>query len=820
MASRASEAGARKGGELANNTVRGKQPVRYGTALYDYKPLQSGKSQKIELRTGDVLEISHYVKGEGWWWGRVIKTMNGEDKLGSKQGYFPSKYVKLRDKALEYKPDDRVKIIGLEMKFPQFNGKSGVIKEIQDNGLVALALHPDGIVVRVRPTNLQKIMKERKTVSAMRRAFTAKVSEGIKAKKNFFIKKSKPAERNRLDTIKSPQTPQDNDKPAAAPPPASGGHVPEGAQHVPEDTRHVSVATHGETNPDTVETEEKIGDAEASKQKILQLERENRQMKLKLRQIEQDLEDTRARLAAVSEGKGETSNTPILASGIPGLISIDQRNGWSQECADVVNTYLQKVREIDSTESLLNQLFNPTDSTFKLDFKNPTIAKLVDWTVDSKYLLPSNSLKIKIEDLKGDTKKSGSSDAVAKVKKFIDEYRPKIGGSCKELWQNLMDAITQTDLDRLSKLASSMSAEDDAACATAILSAIINPLTPLFNSVTEDRLDAQSKLVQECLRKINTYGKQAAEERAKKSAKSFVVAKKLDKEGQEERIKLLKHVQRYKDIITCSAEFKSADDVEKTAKNAIAKLDTLLTKNYHNPKDDCNKDLKKIQQILHEMNKTETISKDAHSKTFNLFVDFLEEDRKERKAIAQDLLNVFMKERERQAKYLDRCFSELVHHHEHVHKSRKSKKLIAKAKNHASLIAKRMRTLDQGRSFLISAKELLHKFCSQALQIIKTQQLHINRKKGLLEELYGKEYKGLRKDIKAQETKLRERMKDIEGRIKKKEKELQNAVDMEDVDDIEECENMIIKYKGRQDKMTKELEEIMKMKQTLEKNDF
>eukprot|EP00954_Amorphochlora_amoebiformis_P015849 1244163-Amorphochlora_amoeboformis.AAC.1 len=201
MASRASEAGARKGGELANNTVRGKQPVRYGTALYDYKPLQaishqSGKSQKIELRTGDVLEISHYVKGEvkfsqiycvsnegnshsdwdlnisqkgvvtlvlgksmGWWWGRVIKTMNGEDKLGSKQGYFPSKYVKLRDKALEYKPDDRVKIIGLEMKFPQFNGKSGVIKEIQDNGLVALALHPDGIVVRVRPTNLQKIMK-------------------------------------------------------------------------------------------------------------------------------------------------------------------------------------------------------------------------------------------------------------------------------------------------------------------------------------------------------------------------------------------------------------------------------------------------------------------------------------------------------------------------------------------------------------------------------------------------------------------------------------------------------------------------------------
>ena len=107
---------------------------KYGRAVFDFAP-PPGTSQKLTISKGDILCITYSKPGEGWWWGAVVKTADGQPPV-RKEGYFPAKFVEIIEKPQKelrelagYKVGDKVRIVGLERKFPKFNNQEGIITE-------------------------------------------------------------------------------------------------------------------------------------------------------------------------------------------------------------------------------------------------------------------------------------------------------------------------------------------------------------------------------------------------------------------------------------------------------------------------------------------------------------------------------------------------------------------------------------------------------------------------------------------------------------------------------------------------------------------
>eukprot|EP00471_Norrisiella_sphaerica_P008887 CAMPEP_0184499226 /NCGR_PEP_ID=MMETSP0113_2-20130426/40931_1 /TAXON_ID=91329 /ORGANISM="Norrisiella sphaerica, Strain BC52" /LENGTH=753 /DNA_ID=CAMNT_0026887061 /DNA_START=47 /DNA_END=2308 /DNA_ORIENTATION=+ len=736
--------------------------IVYGKALYDFTPPKGGKSQKISFSKGDILQITFSEQGEGWWWGKVSKTRTGGPP-SPEQGYFPAKYVKIIQLDDIFSENEKVCITGLEDKFPRFNGQIGFIKDFE-NGLWAIRLPGlDDCVVRVRPTNLKKYNEG---------------SEGGDG--NMEGKADHEPETETPKALSFTST-----------------TIESKANHGASESKVAAVQNISSITPSV---------AHEFESKLISLENENRALRLKLKQME-----------VVSS---DTLPHHVTDDAMQGLL-IDPGSGWEQEMCDELCKFFRRIQVRNDTHELISKHFLSGTREFRLDLDSKKIASLLDKDkIGDDMHFDTSLLKTKEEELREHLDKKSSGLSVEQMRQWVKKHRGNITGCCKELWQTLMDQIIQADAESMDKLLVSAGiVEEDQEVARIFQEAIIKPLKPLFNSDTEEKLETESNMVQECLRKTKTYENEAAAERLKKSAKSFIAAKKLDLEAQTERLKLLKRVEKYKDIIAASIEYRIENDIAVRADRYVEEI-KKLTEFFGTKKTRCAEDLKVIERELSSLEESDKKMEDKNQKYIAAFETFLDQDNEERAANLRQIQEILNREKSRQVRYVDSCLSELVRRHEDAMHREAAKELASGARAHASLLNKRLEYLEKGERFTNCANQLLNTFSTEALKIMRTQRQHIDTKKGMLEELYSNELSDLNTSLDTQENKLRENISKIKIRMKKKEKELSEAVEAEDVDDIEECEAALANYKARQDKMTAELEEVLKMKQNVEGGDF
>mmetsp|Transcript_1298 Transcript_1298/g.1882 ORF Transcript_1298/g.1882 Transcript_1298/m.1882 type:complete len:750 (-) Transcript_1298:332-2581(-) len=740
---------------------------QHGKAMYDFTPEKGGSSAKIPLKKGDILKITSCGEAEGWWWGTVIETASGDPPTNA-EGFFPAKFVKLVEEKVKFERGDTVKITGLERKFPKFDGQIGTIKKLQ-NGLFAVKLKElDNITVRVRACNLIKYEQSPEEESSAAGEANSSVLED---EGKMF---------NETTTSIS-----------AA---------------VDEAAKHQQMVPVGNAR---IGGKQQLGVVSNYTERVASLESENRTLRLRLKQLEQQMADQ----------KNDANNNDASFNDIVEGDAVDVGTGWEQGIIEEMSKFMRRTAMKTDASNLITKCFIPLSGTFKIDEENKFLRSLIKNDDDQENVFDPEIFEIKVSELRSHIGKASSSLSVDEVRSWVENNRAGVSGCCKELWNSLMDKMLQSDAEHMGKLLSDTPLDEDSRIAAIFQECIVQPLRPLFKSNTEERLEVQSKLVQECLRKISSCNKQAAEERVKKSAKAFIRAKSLDSEAQSERMQLLKHVQRYRDIIASSVEFKISGDIEQRGKRFVSEIEKLSDA-FVAKKERCDKDLKTIYALNEEVEEREDTRNAINQKHLSAFENFLKEDKKERMNNLKLIEDALAKEKTRQVRFVDTLFSELVRLREDTFRSRTIASLKGDIKVHRGLIQSRKMHLTQGQSFMKASRDLLGNFTTKALEILRAQQQHINSKKTMLEALASKEYSGLKSSVHTQESKLRENISKIKLRLKKKEKELEEAMEAEDVDDIEECESMIEKYKARRDKMGVDLEQITKMKKEIEANEL
>jgi len=278
-------------------------------------------------------------------------------------------------------------------------------------------------------------------------------------------------------------------------------------------------------------------------------------------------------------------------------------------------------------------------------------------------------------------------------------------------------------------------------------------------------------------------------------------------------------VQRYKDIINESVEYTLPLDLKIRSQRCSEDIDQLSMK-YIETRHLCEEDQVTINTMMLEVDEKEKVRVDVNKKRVATFESFLESDQEERKKHHEEMMRILAQERSRQVRFVDTCLAELLRRQEEGLRKKDVNQFTSQAKIHSNLIEKKIQYLTKAETFMESCKDLLSNFTSKALHIIKTQQQHIDGKKATLEELYAKEYEGLKCGIDVQESKIREGLTKLQIRIKNKEKELADAYAEEDADDVEECEAAIASYQKRQAKLAEELKSISMLKENIEKKDF
>eukprot|EP00466_Bigelowiella_natans_P012708 jgi/Bigna1/68604/fgenesh1_pg.6_\ len=741
---------------------------QHGKAMYDFTPEKGGSSAKIPLKKGDILKITSCGEAEGWWWGTVIETASGDPPTNA-EGFFPAKFVKLVEEKVKFERGDTVKITGLERKFPKFDGQIGTIKKLQ-NGLFAVKLKElDNITVRVRACNL------------------IKYDSHIK----LYPVEQSPEEESSAAGEANSSVLEDEGKMFNETTTSISAAVDEAAKHqqmVPVGNARIG-------------GKQQLGVVSNYTERVASLESENRTLRLRLKQLEQQMADQ----------KNDANNNDASFNDIVEGDAVDVGTGWEQGIIEEMSKFMRRTAMKTDASNLITKCFIPLSGTFKIDEENKFLRSLIKNDDDQENVFDPEIFEIKVSELRSHIGKASSSLSVDEVRSWVENNRAGVSGCCKELWNSLMDKMLQSDAEHMGKLLSDTPLDEDSRIAAIFQECIVQPLRPLFKSNTGFTLRGAALFYFTIALRIESacISLMAAEERVKKSAKAFIRAKSLDSEAQSERMQLLKHVQRYRDIIASSVEFKISGDIEQRGKRFVSEIEKLSDA-FVAKKERCDKDLKTIYALNEEVEEREDTRNAINQKHLSAFENFLKEDKKERMNNLKLIEDALAKEKTRQ----------LVRLREDTFRSRTIASLKGDIKVHRGLIQSRKMHLTQGQSFMKASRDLLGNFTTKALEILRAQQQHINSKKTMLEALASKEYSGLKSSVHTQESKLRENISKIKLRLKKKEKELEEAMEAEDVDDIEECESMIEKYKARRDKMGVDLEQITKMKKEIEANEL
>lgn len=578
--------------------------------------------------------------------------------------------------------------------------------------------------------------------------------------------------------VPPPKTPKPKAAPAAAAPTASAP------------TASATSTESGRPSAASVSSVKSMrrGSNVSQDQYILDLETQIRALRLKIRDLE-----------------GSTSQPQsLVVQDFKDGFTAPAGSGWEQGSLDLMSDFLTETQATNRRLDIIRSTWDDAKGTLRdVDVENEELADLCDKT-ENQYTFDDKKLKVPTEPVTMPTSGSGGSSKT--LRDWVEKERKNIKGCCTAMWSKLMDQTVNEDIKKLETALESQPL-DDSIVSRVFTECVIQPLTPLFNSTTEATLEERSKEVQECLRKVAQCQKQAAEEREKKTAKSFVQAKKLDKEAQDEQLKLLKIVKNYKDVIMCSTESKIGQELSESKHKASEELEKRLSE-FTNSKVECVDDLKEIEQQRVEIFKKRSQQQENGTKHARSFARFLKADRTARDNNLKTMRELVRREKARQSEFVDRCIAELARQYAVASSQSNFDKFVAAVNSRSDAVTQRMQYLDKGEQFMKAAVQLIEGFMDQAMRIIKAQLETIGGKQAMLEELYSKEYAGLKDRVASQETKLKESIEKMKVRIKKKEKELNEAVEAEDVDDIEECESAIEKYKKRLTKMEQELKDL------------